>query len=512
MCSRATIQQKIQALDYYEQHNSSQNDTVNHFKRLNQFKISKSSFNRWLINSKSIRDSYKTLTPTASGHYKKLPNYRSSKVDQCLYKWYFQKVFQNIMVSEAEIVSKWNEFAAMLGEEQEHKSNGWIYHFKKKYLTKKKLILDWLNLIDALNRLSFAQDLSRLQSVINRCEMCNVFCLDEVVVSSRIQPGSSYNSSFIVMICMNYDQSEYIEPFIIGTEDVQPGEDADYLYTKTGLLTDDIFYNYLFKWNEKLVASGRKIVLFVDCLYQHVVPQLSNIQIEYYNPKFQTFHSKLFKLTSFYELESQPLNLGIIKLFKLLFKISLCKTYYFNYLTMDEETADVDKLHIDNNQIIELILKAFNDLKKFKHETQLCFDYNSRNTKEMRKQPYLNKLQESLIKLLKLLQLNSIIKQSNYSMEQLLFPSDEFMVNTFYNDDQIVSIAKLESSTHEQVSVDSQFKPIFNPEIEKNSIKSLNSSLQQISRFLYNSNLNHEASKSLFNKFYNSLIDEIIEV
>lgn len=507
---RATLEQKIKVLDwYYLNGTKSQQYTVNYFISQNEFSITKSSFNRWLKDEDELRSMFQKINVNNRGVYKTRPNLKNYLIDKCLEKWVYQKLLMNESVSERVLIYQWRLFNELVGNVDNNvgKSNGWVYHFKQKIMTTKNLIIDYLKMIESMPK-NFHDEKTRLQNLFENVPISDIYQFDEIVLNPRITPLENESSSmrFIVGVCCNGDGSDWFEPLIINNHDLKRD---GYYQSNINMITNEIFLQYLTKLENSI---EKKIYLLIDCHYEHFInlENFKKIHIVWFNPNFQTRYSILSpsaKLVSDFE-ELQFLNLGVVRQFKLIFKNMCFKQYLYGLITLNK------LINLTPVQVYEIIQSSFQDLKmNHKGLVLQCFENSGIlpiNQDSKKKQVFDKILESSFIKLLTEFSKYGInIFTHNYSIDHILFPPDEFVVNKSYSESEIVALVKLEDKKLESQSVHpSLIQRVDSMELS-NMDKLINVELRQFFA-KYGDAL--QKSSEEFNKFLNVFINESMDI
>lgn len=326
------------------------------------------------------------------------------EVDRCLELWYEQMLFNNEPISQQEIVQKWLQFYRLThpGQtlEKETKSNGWLYHFKQGVRTRKAEIIKFVdNDMNLTREEEVMSARRRLEGVSPR----DIFHIDEFMISGAIIPtGSSAN--VVMGICCNSDASEIRAPLLITNSKV------DGCYNSRVGLTPQIFWDYIHKFDDSL--KGRKVVLVLDRLYEHVVAQnLDNVTILWVS------HLCLYH--------------DLIRWFKLELKILLLKFIHIDSMNTStvRVTGEAELVGMTRHIALDegLIRNCWSRL--FEHGAS-SFDLNEQELK--------------FVKLLKLARDKNLLDTARLpTLEQIIFPYTEDVRNKLLSDQDIVARVKL---------------------------------------------------------------------
>lgn len=138
---RATLEQKIQILDYFHSSDGPQLDTVEKFKDM--VAISTSTFNEWVKREDEYRDRYKQLEGGFGKHLKRKSSYKYDKINRAMDLLVQQRLDRNESVTEPLLRDYWQVYAHQFGVDNPKRlisfSHGWLSQFKKRHgLLRKK--------------------------------------------------------------------------------------------------------------------------------------------------------------------------------------------------------------------------------------------------------------------------------------------------------------------------------------------------------------------------------------
>jgi hypothetical protein len=128
--------------------------------------------------------------------------------------------------------------------------------------------------------------------------------------------GKRSKERITIALCTNFDGTDKRKPIVIGKslnprwmKHMKQPLPVHYRANKSAWMTTVLFEEWLVDWNRELSIKNRKIILIVDNCTAHTSPKLSHISLHFLPPNCT---SKL-----------QPLDLGIIKNFKVHYRHSL---------------------------------------------------------------------------------------------------------------------------------------------------------------------------------------------
>lgn len=138
---RATLEQKIKILDYYQKSQRPQLDTVEKFK--DEVAISTSTFNEWVKNQAEYRERYQQLVTDFQKNAKRKVKYKYDKINRAMDLLVQQKIERGEAITEPILRGYWQVYAHQFGVDNPKRligfSHGWLSQFKKRHgLSRKK--------------------------------------------------------------------------------------------------------------------------------------------------------------------------------------------------------------------------------------------------------------------------------------------------------------------------------------------------------------------------------------
>lgn len=414
--ARATVSQKLEALDWYHSHGSSQKRTVSHFTQKGTFGITRSSFNRWINDEDRIREAYDKLGTDSRCTFKTVHERKNGEVDKCLEMWYEQKLFANQHVTERDLIQKWFTFDKLYNPSQsdavkkEVKSNGWVYHFKSRLQHKRSNVETFQRSMASTTKL---QEITHLRKLLEHEPSNSVFFMDEFMLTNTVVPQDGPRDVFTVGVCSNADGTEVWDPLI-----VSPSKIEGCYHSGIGFTTE-IFWEYIKRIDSSL--NGRKVTLLLDSLHQHVVAQnLTNIKVIWVR-----FSANLFT--------------NIIRWFKLEFKIMLLKFKILFWMTTGTDHS------LKGEDFVKLVKETSSQLGDQKSLIQQCWSFSNVLCDEG--QTHLYQFRDQEVKFARLLKLaldeKILTSPLLMGIDEILFPSDEEVSNTILSDQDIVARVKI---------------------------------------------------------------------
>ncbi|ANZ75576.1 BA75_02028T0 [Komagataella pastoris] len=478
---RATLAEKIKVLDW---HNNSerkcQQATLQYFHDLGEFAITKSTMNRWVLNEKELRQDYKNLTLNNNKVYKTKPKFKDPEVNRCLELLYDQITNENCTITERELIQRWSNFYLMFynipktdfnSSTIPTKSNGWLHHFKRRTAFKRDLVKRFHTDSELYSVRTLEDEKLRLKNTLARYQLSQIYQLDEVsfkINPTCFIPNHQSNSLTIpdpaervtVALCVNATGSSVFAPLIVS--DLEPSNKImkslkNLFYSKSGLLTTEIFFKYLKSVNDTIAqnAPQEKIVILLDDLYTHIVPQdeFTNIELVYFAPSLN-------------KLDYYPLDFGVIRIFKTEVKYSIMQIF-FKKLTIGMDQSFSKTFTLSKEDLISVIMDTWNTMKyntmltstSF-HNSQLIPSFAVLN--QHRSMPFDSDVSFSLrdtnketqiVNMLRVIQERNLFrnhkglpsrKHSDLYIDHFLFPAEEKVENVHLQDSDIIELVRRE--------------------------------------------------------------------
>jgi hypothetical protein len=159
--------------------------------------------------------------------------------------------------------------------------------------------------------------------------------------------GKRSKERITVALCTNFDGTDKRRPIVIGRSQnprwmkkMKQPIPVLYRANKSAWMTTNIFEDWLLEWNRQLRTQNRRIILILDNCTAHSHPTLSNIKLHFLPPNCT---SKL-----------QPLDLGIIKNFKVYYRRSMLDEIL---LTLEKDATAIPSFTV--GQAITLMTNAW---------------------------------------------------------------------------------------------------------------------------------------------------------
>ncbi|KAJ8865955.1 hypothetical protein PR048_033479 [Dryococelus australis] len=217
-------------------------------------------------------------------------------LEQAMSEWYSQQKAQNIPISGPTMQRKANEFAVRLGIENFKSSSGWVERFKtRRGISGIKVNGD----SPLVNRRSRREWLLFLQNALGRYQPQDVYSTDELGMFHNLMPDRTLSVKrykykdverrkerrLTVLLCCNMDGSDKMKPLVIGKfkkprclEDIILP--CDYDFNEEVGMTTAVFMKWLSRFDAKMGAVDRKVILFVNsCLAHPASDRLRNVEL-----------------------------------------------------------------------------------------------------------------------------------------------------------------------------------------------------------------------------------------
>lgn len=239
---------------------------------------------------------------------------RNENVNNFVWEWFKEARAKGLPLSGPILQEKAREFAAFFNIKKFNGSNGWLDSFKKRHNIVFREIRGESDTEEADWRLHVA-------NMCERYELRDVFNMDETGLFFRAVPdktvdqkkvchrGELASERLTLSLCINA-LGEKEPPVVICPKCFKdsdaPQLGVEWYPNSKAWMTSDIFYQWITKFNEKMIQENRKILLFLDDAPCHHPLELSNINLVF------------LPLSSTSRL--QPLDQGIIQTFKILYR------------------------------------------------------------------------------------------------------------------------------------------------------------------------------------------------
>ena len=332
----------------------------NHFENKWNIIIGKSTLSEILNN----QEKYLTLESVRTPNTKRLRAGEYPQLEQCLYLWLIDKVKNAISVSDAIIIKQAKVFGPSLGisDLEFSYSQGWLEKFKTRYNVRNFTKQGEEGSVD----LKVVEDGRKIiGEKIKKYSLDDVFNFDETALFYKLQPNKTLATGSVsgnklskerltVALCVNATGSYKCKPLVIGKAKKpqcfgnlwKPDDYVRWYNNIKAWMTMDIFKDWLHFFNNQMKSKNKKVILLIDNAGGHNTPNdlnLSNVELLYL-PANTT--SKL-----------QPLDAGIIKNFKVIYKNFLVDKYL-------QDIEKINKIELPNVKEAILMIKKSWDMVK----------------------------------------------------------------------------------------------------------------------------------------------------
>jgi hypothetical protein len=338
----ATLEQRIEILDWYQANGRNQTKTAKHFIQMYpNLHIKQPLVSAWVKDEKKWREAY----AQSGGSQKSAKRARQTQhpeVTEMMDLWVLKALGDGIMLTGEVLRQKWTTFANMVcipDDERLHLSNGWLASYKARHNLKqmtrhgeagsaenevverereriqdliKKKGYTWNNIFNMDETgLFYAYVLWPFPVSSNKYKFPNRLPPDRGLADKKHSGVKGRKVRLTYALTSNASGSEKREPFVIGKAHKprafkrKTGADLGFLYRNNAKawMTTSLYQEWIRAWDNELELKKRNILLFQDNFSGHIVPNdLKRIEVVNFKPNL-TAHV-------------QPMDQGIIKSFK----------------------------------------------------------------------------------------------------------------------------------------------------------------------------------------------------
>lgn len=380
------LKQKIQALDYHNYQLSlnpkhKQSDTIEFFRELDEFPISKSSFNRWILDEKNLRDEFNKISnqmqdqerrrltkhKTVSAEFKQFMK-KNYQIIRCM-ELYFQQNY--LILSEgdlkkADLVEAFNKFKTIIQTDNQEELKSSLIWSSYNWITGK--ISNIRGNLEELKRIESATssligEKSRIYQELQLYLYDNVYYFNEIIIDLEnlyeltnfeneiflgeesfrnkeqdLLTGSIRQHKTVTLsLCGNLNGTNFLPLLFISNflnENISYLNDENssnkagaFYYHPEGLNSHEILQDYFQRLNTKLLAEKRRIKIIFDNYRCHLELCLnfSNIEFVLINSKYDRTMSSFSSSTLVL-----PYDNGLERLLRFKLKSKLFKFFYKN--------------------------------------------------------------------------------------------------------------------------------------------------------------------------------------
>lgn len=263
-------------------------------------------------------------------------------VRKILQEWISQSLWNGIPITSPIIQDTAQSVWHKIPPEQREGNGSFSYKWVSNFLSKMDVNISLLDQqMPKTPKIWTFEERSQLKQILVNIPPENLFTLDETFLAYNLPLDyEQYSESAIqrrievatVMLCSNLDGSEKIKPLVVGKynsyrsfrnyfpEDPLDPTNLSQLGTKMAKkfeisyhsnrkswLTSNLFHNWLVRWDKRLVANNRKIVIVLDDSCSH---RIINLQLKNITLIFTSSNSRFL-----------PFNWGVLDEFKTRYRI-----------------------------------------------------------------------------------------------------------------------------------------------------------------------------------------------
>jgi len=303
-----------------------------------EFRIPASTLSTIIKNSKEIDLNFSTDRKRKRG-----PEF--SDVEECVVKWFKQCRDANVRIGGPILKEKAENFAKSLGHEQFKASNGWLENFKKRHdIAFRKVCGESADVSDdVVNEWKI-----NLRELLEGYKPCDIFNADETALFYKCMPdktlafknekcsgGKHSKERLTLLLAVNMTGTDKLKPLLIG-KSKKPrcfagvkSFPVEYTANKKAWMTSELFAKWLLRVDNQMKTQKRKILLFIDnCPAHNIILNCQAVKVKFLPPNTTS--------------KSQPLDQGIIKTFKTLYRKEIVRTILSDM--DDEKSTSIDIL------------------------------------------------------------------------------------------------------------------------------------------------------------------------
>ena len=336
----ATLEQRIEILDWYQANGKNQTKTAKHFiTKYPNLHIKQPLVSAWVKDEKKWREVYEQSGAQKSA--KRVRQTQHPEVTEMMDLWVSKALGDGVLLTGEVLRQKWSKFADMVcipDDERLHLSNGWLASFKNRHNLKE---MKRHGEAGSADEEIVEKERQRIRDLIKTKGYAwnDIFNMDEtglfyayVLWPFPVSPNNMFpirlppdrgladkkhsgvkgrKVRLTYVLTSNASGSEKREPFVIGKAhkprafNKKSGADLGFLYRNNAKawMTTTLYQEWIHAWDRELDLTKRNILLFQDNFSGHIVPNdLRRIEVVNFEPNL-TAHV-------------QPMDQGIIKSFK----------------------------------------------------------------------------------------------------------------------------------------------------------------------------------------------------
>ena len=367
----ATLDQRIEILNWYHANGENQSKTAKHFDPIYpNLKVKQPLVSAWVKDEAKWREEW-ARTSGRTHTAKRICQTQHPDISEMLDLWVTKAMADDLLITGEVLRQKWTKFADLAGvpeDERLNLSEGWLARFKSRNGLKQFKRHGEGGSVDPER---VERERRRVQGLIEEYgyDLRDIFNMDETGLfygyvsfsfdsiavthfKNRMPPdrgladkrnpgikGSKVRLTYA--LTSNATGSEKLPPIVIGKA-YKPRAFGNKTGTQLGFhyrnnakawMTSSLYQEWLRQWDRKLCAENRKILLLQDNFSGHIIPNgLQSIHVENFEPNL-TAHV-------------QPMDQGIIRCFKAYYRAKFIQRAVDRYDTniTPSEIYDINQL------------------------------------------------------------------------------------------------------------------------------------------------------------------------
>lgn len=315
-----SLEEKVSVIEEAEKSKKSQRQLAE------QFDVGKTQILKILKDREEIYKSWRENS--CNLQMKKKVKTEAGEIDSIVYDWFCAVRMKKIPVTGPMLQEKAIEVAKTLGSNGFKASNGWLQKFKNRHEITGKIICGESGSVVAETVEQWKEKLAAHCTGYSEEDIYNVdetglfYCtLPNKTLcfkNSKCSGTKISKKRITVMLCVNM-LGAFEKPLIIG-QSLKPRcfkgvklekMNIEWKANKKAWMNTALMTEFLEKFNRKMKKDNRKVVLFLDNAAPHPDLKLTNVKLVFFPPNTTSV--------------CQPLDLGIIKNFKEMYKKQLLR-------------------------------------------------------------------------------------------------------------------------------------------------------------------------------------------
>jgi transcriptional regulator with XRE-family HTH domain len=286
----------------------------------------------------------------------------AAELDQRVYDWFIAARSRNIPITGPIIQEKARIVSSVLGMEEFKASNGWLESFRTRHNISFRLLSGESAELDHQVVEDWKKNASQL---LSNFRLEDVWNFDETGLfwkglpnRSLVERGSKSKGGKLAkerltigLLCSSV--GEKFKPIVIGKSAMPRAFErrlplsVHYRSNKTAWMTSSLFVDYMALFNESMISERRNVALLLDNAPCHPKMEFSNVKLIFLPPNTTA--------------GTQPLDVGIIKNFKVKYRQRL-----LNHLIMSTVTEQAETLlkRVNLKHSIKWISESWRDVSE----------------------------------------------------------------------------------------------------------------------------------------------------